>query len=48
MLQTVEGYEDFVKALMEVAPVPIGFEDIPGESKGYFHIEEKELQYRRI
>ena len=43
LLQTVEGYEDFVKALMEVAPVPIGFEDIPGESKGYFHAEEKRI-----
>ena len=43
LLQTVEGYEDFVKALMEVAPVPIGFEDIPGESKGYFHTEEKRI-----
>ena len=43
LLQTVEGYEDFVKALMEVAPVPIGFEDIPGESKGYFHTEENRI-----
>ena len=43
LLQTVEGYEDFVKALMEVALVPIGFEDIPGESKGYFHTEEKRI-----
>ena len=43
LLQTVEGYEDFVKALMEVAPVPIGFEDIPGESKGYFHTEERRI-----
>ena len=43
LLQSVEGYEDFVKALMEVAPVPIGFEDIPGESKGYFHTEDKRI-----
>ena len=28
LLSTVEGYEDFVQALMNVAPVPIGFEDI--------------------
>ena len=34
LLSTVEGYEDFVQALMNVAPVPIGFEDIPGDSKG--------------
>ena len=42
-LSTVEGYEDFVQALMNVAPVPIGFEDIPGDSKGYFHTEEKRI-----
>ena len=39
----MEGYEDFVQALMNVAPVPIGFEDIPGDSKGYFHTEEKRI-----
>ena len=43
LLSTVEGYEDFVQALMNVAPVPIGFEDIPGDSKGYFHTEEKRI-----
>lgn len=42
-LSTVEGYEDFVQALMNVASVPIGFEDIPGDSKGYFHTEEKRI-----
>ena len=39
----MEGYEDFVQALMNVAPVPVGFEDIPGDSKGYFHTEEKRI-----
>lgn len=43
LLSTVEGYEDFVQALMNVAPVPIGFENIPGDSKGYFHTEEKRI-----
>lgn len=43
LLSTVEGYEDFAQALMNVAPVPIGFEDIPGDSKGYFHTEEKRI-----
>ena len=32
-----------MQALMNVAPVPIGFEDIPGDSKGYFHTEEKRI-----
>ena len=43
LLSTVEGYEDFVQALMNVATIPIGFEDIPGDSKGYFHTEEKRI-----
>lgn len=43
LLSTVEGYEDFVQAVMNVAPVPIGFEDIPGDSRGYFSIEEKRI-----
>ncbi len=41
--KSVEGYEDFVQALMNVAPVPIGFEDIPGDSKGYYHMEKKRI-----
>ena len=43
LLSTVEGYEDFIKAITYVAPAPIGFEDIPGDSKGYFNIEENRI-----
>ena len=43
LLSTVEGYEDFVKAVTYVAPAPIGFEDIPGDSKGYFSTEENRI-----
>ncbi len=43
LLSTVEGYEDFIKAVTYVAPVPIGFEDIPGDSKGYFNTEENRI-----
>ena len=32
-----------MQALMNVATIPIGFEDIPGDSKGYFHTEEKRI-----
>lgn len=34
----VEGYQEFMSALEAVSPVPIGYEDIPGEAKGYFDI----------
>ena len=43
LLSTVDGYEDFIKAITYVAPVPISFEDIPGDSKGYFNAEENRI-----
>ena len=42
----MEGYEDFVQALMNISPVPIAFEDIPGDSKGYFSTAEKQMCIR--
>ena len=43
LLSTVEGYEDFIKAITFVAPVPVSFEDIPGDSKGFFRPTEKRI-----
>ncbi|MFR5633756.1 MAG: LPD16 domain-containing protein [Monoglobales bacterium] len=43
LLSTVEGYEDFVQALMNISSVPIAFENIPGDSKGYFNTAEKRI-----
>ena len=40
---SVEQYEDFFKALEQTSPVPIGFEDIPGGSHGYYHLTEKRI-----
>ena len=42
-MSTVEGYEDFIKAVTFVAPVPVSFEDIPGDSKGFFSPTEKRI-----
>ena len=39
----VEQYQDFFKALEQTSPVPIGFEDIPGGSHGYYHLPEKRI-----
>ena len=39
----MEGYEDFIKAITYVAPVPVSFEDIPGNSKGFFSPAEKRI-----
>lgn len=43
LLSTVEGYEDFIKAITYVAPVPVSFEDIPSDSKGLFSPAEKRI-----
>ena len=43
LLSTVEGYDDFIKAITHVAPVPVSFEDIPGDSKGFFSPTEKRI-----
>ena len=40
---SVERYEEFFKALEQTSPVPIGFEDIPGGSHGYYHLTEKRI-----
>ena len=43
LLATVEGYEDFIKAITYVSPVSISFEEIPGDSKGYFSPAENRI-----
>ena len=40
---SVERYGEFFKALEQISPVPIGFEDIPGGSHGYYHLTEKRI-----
>ena len=40
---SVEGYATLFEAIKEASPVPIGFEDIKGGAKGYFHTEENRI-----
>ena len=40
---SVERYGEFFKALEHTSPVPIGFEDIPGGSHGYYHLTEQRI-----
>lgn len=40
---SVEGYATLFEAIKEASPVPIGFEDIKGGTKGYFHTEENRI-----
>lgn len=40
---SVEGYATLFEVIKEASPVPIGFEDIKGGAKGYFHTEENRI-----
>ena len=40
---SVERYGEFFKAMEQTSPVPIGFEDIPSGSHGYYHLTEKRI-----
>ena len=39
----VERYADFFAALERTSPVPIGFEEIPGDAHGYYSFVEKRI-----
>lgn len=43
LLSSVEDYEDFIKAVSFIAPIPVGFEDIPGATRGYYRPSEKRI-----
>ena len=40
---SVQDYQDFFKALEQASPVPIGFEDIEGGARGYFHLLDNRI-----
>ena len=39
----VDNYKDMLRALVYICPVPIGFEQISGGAKGYYHQIEKRI-----
>lgn len=39
----VKDYDLILDALHEISPVPIRFEDIPGDAKGFYHTIDKEI-----
>lgn len=43
----VESFETFFEALKRSCPVPIGFEDIQGGAKGYYHQTEKRIAVQK-
>lgn len=43
LTEAVADYELFMKAITEVSPVPLRFDEIEGEAKGYYHSVDKEI-----
>ena len=43
LTEAVADYELFMKAIKVVSPVPIRFDEIEGEAKGYYHSVDKEI-----
>ena len=43
LTEAVADYELFMKAITEISPVPIRFDEIEGEAKGYYHSVDKEI-----
>ena len=44
---SVEGFEDFMKAMEKVAPVPIEYMDIASGAKGYFSPSEQKIAIQK-
>ena len=42
-LSDVEGYQDMIRAVEAISPVPIELEEIAGDSKGYYDREAKRI-----
>ena len=43
LLSDLEGYQNLIKAVEAIAPVPIELEEIAGDSKGYYDREAKRI-----
>ena len=43
LLSDVEGYQDMIRAVEDISPVPIELEEIAGDSKGYYDREAKRI-----
>lgn len=43
LVGNIEGYPKLLQALQEISPVPVSFELIDGDAKGFYHLEEKKI-----
>ena len=45
--EAVNDYDLFMKAITEISSVPIRFDEISGNAKGYYHTEKKEIVIKK-
>ena len=43
LMGNIEGYPKLLQALQEISPVPVSFELIDGDAKGFYHLEDKKI-----
>ena len=43
LVGSIEGYPKILQALQDISPVPVSFEMIGGEAKGFYHLEDKKI-----
>lgn len=43
LVGNIEGYPKLLQALQKISPVPVSFELIDGDAKGFYHLEDKKI-----
>ena len=43
LVGNIEGYPKLLQVLQEISPVPVSFELIDGDAKGFYHLEDKKI-----
>ena len=43
LVGSIEGYPKILQTLQDISPVPVSFEMIGGEAKGFYHLEDKKI-----
>lgn len=43
LVGNIEGYPKLLQALQDISPVPVSFELIDGDAKGFYHLEDKKI-----
>ena len=43
LVGNIEGYPKLLQALQEISPVPVSFELVDGDAKGFYHLEDKKI-----